>query len=71
MVSEKMIELNELQFRGTVTDLNAVTIPKEFRSRYGIEPKDDVVLEFKGLISRTEKFVKPKATETEDAISKN
>jgi bifunctional DNA-binding transcriptional regulator/antitoxin component of YhaV-PrlF toxin-antitoxin module len=54
-----MIELTKLQFRGTVTDLNAVTIPKSFRDLYGIEPKDDVILEFKGRINRTEEFVKP------------
>lgn len=61
-----MIELTNLQFRGSLTDLNAVTIPKEFRVRYGIEPKDEVVLELKGIINKTEKFIQPKEVKTND-----
>ena len=63
-----MIELTELEFRGTITDLNAVTVPKAFRDKYGINSKDDVVLEFKGLVNKTEKFVKPKLVKTEDSV---
>jgi len=62
-----MIEIGNLQFRATVTDLNAVTVPKEFRQRYDIEPRDEIVLELKGKISKTEKFVEPKEVTVEAA----
>ena len=54
------IKLKPTEFRAKVNDINQVTVNFEIRRSYGINPQDEIILEYKGKIDKKETIIKPK-----------
>jgi len=52
------MELEQSEYRATVNNLNQVTVIQTIREKYGIKPKDEIILEFKGKVEQ--KRLEPK-----------
>lgn len=54
------------RFRAKITATNMITVPKHIRMLFSIQPKQEIVLEMKGKISKTEKYLKINNNKSED-----
>lgn len=54
------LELSDTEVRAKVFENGTITLGKKFRDKFGIEADDEVILEFKGKVTKTEKVIKPK-----------
>ena len=61
----KVKDIKPPLFRATINEVNQITIPAPIRNKYNIDGKPELVLELKGVISKTEKIKPVKNIEEE------
>jgi len=54
------IDLKPTQFRARVNDINQVTVMANIREKFGIQPQDEIILEYIGWVSKKETIIEPK-----------
>lgn len=60
------IELEKSEFRAVINDINQITVPKEFRTKFDINSKDEIILKLTGKVSKKEKRTVPVEKETKE-----